>query len=77
MLNSAAFFIVKAMQGTAAGNGASGAPRGPAGHREAREAARRRRGRASLLRRILAVVHDSERAQGRTGHGLDGTVRTE
>lgn len=72
MLSSAAFFAVKAMLGTAAGNTAPGAPPGPVEDREAPDAARRRRRYPSVLGRVFGVVHHTAHDPGRTGHGRRG-----
>jgi hypothetical protein len=62
MSRSGVFYVVKAMERTAAGTAAGGAARVPArqtGDREAAATARRNGGTASLIRRVVAAVQRS------------------
>ena len=62
MSRSGVFYVVKAMERTAAGTAAAGAARVPArqaGDREAAATARPTGGTASLIRRVVAAVQRS------------------
>jgi len=80
MSRSGVFYVVKAMERTAAGTAAAGAARMPArqaGDREAAAAARP----ASLIRRLLAVVQRSvgvtPGAAARSRRRLGGAARAD
>jgi hypothetical protein len=76
MSRSGAYYVVKAMERTAAGTPAAGAPRGPAPRaavRDAPAAARSDGGRPSLVGRMLAAVRGG--IDGAPGRGARGRRR--
>jgi len=84
MSRSGVFYVVKAMERTAAGTAAAGAARMPArqaGDREAAAAARPDGSTASLIRRLLAVVQRSvgvaQGAAARSRRRLGGAARAD
>jgi len=82
MSRSGVFYVVKAMERTAAGTAATEASRAPARQAVKREAAARPDGSASsLVRRVLAAVqHSIGGAPGTTGRGrhrLGGAARAD
>jgi hypothetical protein len=84
MSRSGVFYVIKAMERTAAGTAAAGAPRVPARQavdREAAAAARPDGSTASLMRRVLAAVQHSvgvePGAAGRGRRRLGGAARAD
>jgi hypothetical protein len=84
MSRSGVFYVVKAMERTAAGTAAAGAARVPAGQAVDREAAAADRSgdsTASLIRRVLAAVQHSvgvtPSTAGRGRRRLGGAARAD